>query len=410
MKKIYFRAIVALVFIAASIPQSTSAQCTCAGGIPATTIRNVVSLAPTNLPSATISMPQFNPTVMPGFDLSCVTMFDTLTIQATSGARNLNSSTALLPPSNSQYSPTGRMEYAFVLPMTANVVGPGFTQAKTITASFGPDSLGAFGQPDDTITYGPSNIFVNVTGSKASTNVGAYIGTGTVSLSYSTLGNLVATQGSSNFTQTVRTLYSGNFGLLYYLCPSSPLATSISYFSAVKNNKSVDLQWLAANLQNNTLYEIQYSKNGEDFSPVGNISAGTTSAGIISEYHYQYNLNPTDVGAVYFRIKRIEPDGHVSYSAVKLINLESSGSLGIQTYPNPVVNTVKVQFASNQTGHFMLELINISGQVIQQKAVSMNGNSQTDFDLVNHPAKGLYVLRARNMASNKQYITKVQIQ
>ena len=71
--------------------------------------------------------------------------------------------------------------------MTANIAGPGFTQSKTITAVYGPDSLGAFGQPDDTITYGPDNIFANFIGSKASTSVASYIGTGNVSLSYSTL-------------------------------------------------------------------------------------------------------------------------------------------------------------------------------------------------------------------------------
>jgi hypothetical protein len=410
MKHIYSRTFVVLAFIAASIPNSSFAQCTCSGGIPATQVRNIAILSPTNLPSATITIPQFNPTTNPGFDLSCVTLFDTLTIEATSGARNLNSSTALLPPTNVQYSPTGRMEYSFVLPMTANISGPGFTQSKTITAVYGPDSLGAFGQPDDTITYGPDNIFANWIGSKTSSSVSSYIGTGTVSLSYSTLGNLVATEGSSNFTQTVRTLYSGNFGMVYYLCPSNPLASSISYFSALRNNKSVDLQWLAMTLQNNTVYEIQYSKNGEDFNSIGSIPTGASAAGTVQQFNYQYNLNSTDVGSVYFRIKRIEPDGKISYSAVKLISLQSNGSFGIQTYPNPVVNTVKVQFDQLQTGHFLLELINISGQVIQQKTVTLSGSSQTDFDLANHPAKGLYVLRAKNLASNQQYITKVQVQ
>jgi Secretion system C-terminal sorting domain len=410
MKKIYFRTIVALAFIAASFPQNISAQCTCAGGIPATAIIYNSILAPTNLPSATITLPQFDPTTLPGFDLSCVTLFDTLSGVTISGARNLNSSTALLPPSNPIYSPTGRMEYAFLLVVSANVVGPGINQIKSFNQDYGPDSLGAYGQPDDTITYGPTNLFTNFPSSKASTNVGAYIGTGTVSFSYNILGNLNVTEGSINFRQQITATYSGKFGLAYYLCPSSPLATTVSYFSALKHDKTVDLQWLAANFQNNTLYEVQFSKNGEDFASIGNIPAGTASAGTISEYHYQYDLNPTDVGSVYFRIKRVEADGHSSYSAVKLINLESNGSMGIQTYPNPVVDLVKVQFANNQQGHFLLELVNISGQVVQQKALTLNGSNQVDFSLSSHPARGMYVLRAKDLSHNKQYITKVQVQ
>ncbi len=410
MKQIYSLAIVGMVFIAASIPQNMSAQCTCSGGIPATVLRYNATLAPTNVPSATINFPQFNPTTFPGFDLSCVTLFDTLSGVSTTGIRNLNSSTALLDPSNPQYSPTGRMEYSSLLNVTTNILGPGINQNKTFTTSYGPDSLGAFGQPDDTITYGPDNLFTNYKSSKASTSVSSYIGTGNVSFTYGILGGLIITEGSLNYHAQIITTYSGQFGLTYYLCPSSPLATSISYFSAVKNKGSIDLQWLAASLQNNTNYEIQFSRNGEDFNALGNIQANASSAGTISEFHYQYHLDPSDVGSLYFRIKRVEADGHISYSAVKLINLQSNGSIGIQTYPNPVINTVRVQFEENQNGHFLIELINISGQVIQQKSVSLSSANLVDFDLAGHPARGLYVIRAKDLSHNKQYITKVQVQ
>lgn len=410
MKQIYYLAIVGLVFIAASIPQNGMAQCTCAGGIPATSIVYNATLAPTNVPSATIIFPQFNPTTFPGFDLSCVTLFDTVSGVSTTGLRNLNSSTALLDPSNPLYSPTGRMEYSMLLNVTTSILGPGINQNRTWTTPYGPDSLGAFGQPDDSITYGPDNIFTNFTASKASTSVSSYIGTGSVAFSYGILGGLVITEGSLNYHAQILTYYSGNFGLAYYLCPSSPLATSISYFSAVKNKSSIDLQWLAASLQNNTNYEIQYSKNGEDFNSIGSIPTNASAAGTVSEFHYQYHINPSDVGSMYFRIKRVEADGHISYSAVKLINLEFSGSLGIQTYPNPVTSNIRIQFEENQNGHFLLELINISGQVIQQKSVNLSSASRVDFDLVNHPARGLYVIRAKDLSHNKQYITKIQVQ
>ena len=410
MKQIYYLAIVGMVFIAASIPQSSSAQCTCSGGIPATTLVYTATVSPNNLPSATVNFPQFDPTTTPGYDLSCVTLFDTLSGVSTTGLRNLNSSTALLPPSNPLYSPTGRMEYSSLLNVTTQIIGPGINQNKTFTTAYGPDSLGAFGQPDDTITYGPDNIFSNYKGSKASTSVVSYIGTGTVSFSYSILGGLVITEGSLNYHAQIVTTYQGNFGLKYYLCPSSPLATSISYFAAVRNKNSIDLQWLAGNFQNNTDYEIQFSRNGEDFNTLGNIAANPSATGTISEFHYQYNLSSSDVGSLYFRIKRIDSDGHISYSAIKLINLESSASIGIQTYPNPVINTVRVQFEENQNGQFVLEMVNISGQVIQRKSVTLSSSNRVDFDLANHPAKGLYVLRAKDLTHNKQYITKVQVQ
>jgi Secretion system C-terminal sorting domain len=410
MKQIYLLSIVGMVFIAASIPQCSSAQCTCSGGIPATTLVYTASISPTNLPSATVSFPQFNPTLTPGFDLSCVTLFDTLSGVSTTGLRNLNSSTALLDPSNPLYSPTGRMEYSMLLNVTTSVIGPGINQNKTFTSAYGPDSLGAYGQPDDSITYGPDNIFTNFKSSKASTSVSSYIGTGSVTFSYGILGGLVITEGSLNYHAQIITTYSGNFGLKYFLCPSSPLATAISYFAAIRNKNTIDLQWLAGNFQNNTVYEIEFSRNGEDFNTLGNIPSNPSSAGTITEFHYQYNLHSSDVGNLYFRIKRVDADGRISYSAVKLVNLESAAAIGIQTYPNPVINTVRVQFEENQNGQFLLEMINIAGQVIQQKSVTLSSANRVDFDLARHPAKGLYVLRAKDITHNKQYITKVQVQ
>lgn len=411
MKHIYSWTIVALACIAAFVPQNTNAQCTCTGGVPAVEVKNVAVLSPTNLPSATITVPKFDPASYPGYDLSCVWMYDTLTGITTSGARNLNSSTALLPTSDPLYSPTGRMKYRFILPITANVVGPGIDQSNDWTTPYGPDSLGAYGQPDDTITYGPTNVFTGFVDAQKSTNPSAYIGTGNVSLSYTILGNLIATQGSINFAQKVTAVYYGNFGISYYLCPSAPLARSITNFSAFKKDNQVQLQWLAANYQNNSIYEIQYSKNSEDYFTIGSVPSGAAAAGTITQYQYQYHINQTDVGELYFRIKRTDTDGKISYSAIKVVNLNGADHRpGIQTYPNPVVNTVNIQFDEQQSGNFMMELVNMTGQVIQQKAVILSGHSFTSFTLNSHPPKGVYFLRAKDISHNKLYITKVVVE
>lgn len=411
MKHVYIGSIVALAFIVSFIPKHLSAQCTCSGGIPATPLTYSSILSPTNISSATITLPQFDPSTHPGYDLSCVTLFDTLSGTTTSGARNLNSSTALLPPTNPQYSPTGRMEYAFVLPVTLSILGPGINQSKTFTTTYGPDSLGAFGQPDDTITYGPDNIFTDWLGQKASTTPLAYVGSGNVSLSYSILGNLNATEGSINFQQRVTAVYSGKFGLTYYLCPSTPLAFIMNSLTEVKESDYILLQWLARNDQNNVNYEIQFSKDGNEFQSIGSAPPGANEAGTVTQYQYQYHLNPSDVCALYFRIKRTDAGGNVTYSNVKVVNLDGSGQFaGIQTYPNPVVNTIMVHFDENQSGNYVLQLVNLTGQVLQQKSITISNANTTKFDLNSHPAKGLYFLRAKDIGRNKQYVTKVLIE
>jgi hypothetical protein len=58
----------------------------------------------------------------------------------------------------------------------------------------------------------------------------------------------------------------------------------------------------------------------------------------------------------------------------------------------------------------MLELVNLTGQVIQQKAITLSGSGFTSFNLNNHQAKGLYFLRAKDLSHNKQYLTKILIE
>ena len=392
MKNVYYLTFVGMAFIAALTPKTVSAQCTCSGGTPATGITQSVTIPYTKASQLTFTFNQFDPTIG---DLSCVRLYDTISAITTAGAHNLALDT---------------VAYLWQVTASSKVTGPGILINHVFNGVYGYDTLSPDGTPGDTVTHGPDNIFSNNASTAQTGGNAAYIGNGTVDFIYKLTGGMIALDGGLNYLASVTTVIAGTFNLTYYWCPSNPLATSITYFSAIKKDKAVQLEWLAANLQNNTNYEVQFSKNGEDFSSIGSLSSSPAAAGTITEYQYQYNLNPTDVGSIYFRIKRIDENGKISYSAVKLINLQSSGSIGIQTFPNPIVSTVKVQFDEIQTGNFILELVNISGQVIQQKAMTLDGTNLVDFSLSNHPAKGLYVLRAKDLSHNKQFITKVQVE
>ncbi len=50
--------------------------------------------------------------------------------------------------------------------------------------------------------------------------------------------------------------------------------------------------------------------------------------------------------------------------------------ISYHTFPNPATNSLLFQFNANQTGQFLLELVNTAGQVVQHKAVTLAGTSQ----------------------------------
>ncbi|HTQ65204.1 MAG TPA: choice-of-anchor E domain-containing protein [Puia sp.] len=392
MKQVYILAIVGLAFIAVSIPQQGSAQCLCSGGIAATPITQSVTIAPTQTSVLTFTFQQFDPTIG---TLSCVTMRDTISGVSTTYVLNTD--------------PVDTIPYLFQLTVNNKISGPGIIVNQIFNKTYGYDTLNPAGQPGDTITYGPDNIFNHATGSGSTGGNPAYIGMGTVDFTYKINGGLVALDGGLNYKDSISTIIGGTINLTYYWCPSSPLGSLINSFTAIKKDKYILLQWLATNDQNNANYEIEYSKDGNEYLPVGNVPAGTNAAGTITQYQYQYNPDPSDVGKLYFRIKRTDANGNTVYSTIKEVDLSAQNRIGIQTYPNPVVNSVLVQFDENQNGNFMLELVNITGQILEQKKIILSGTNLTRFDLNSNPAKGIYFLRAKNMDNNEQWLSKIMV-
>ncbi|HEX4849341.1 MAG TPA: choice-of-anchor E domain-containing protein [Puia sp.] len=396
MKHVYLWSIVGLAFIVAFFPQSSSAQCTCSGGVPATPVSYGATVAMTKASSLNFVLPQFDPSIG---TLTCIRMRDTLSCTTTSFALNSGPDSAA---------------FQFLLTLFSKVNGPGFNTSHTFTRTYpyvnGYDTLAPYGMPGYTRTYGPDVISSNFPGTASFGGNPAYLGTGTVTLTYSISGGLIVADGPANDTTGITTTIGGKIWLTYYWCPATPLASLINNFSAIKRDKFIELQWLAANDQTNVNYEIEYSKDGNEYLPVGNVPSATHAAGTVTQYQYQYFPSAADVGELYFRIKRIDADGNILYSMIKVVDMSAMARIGIQTYPNPVVNTITVQFDQNQNGNYLLELVNTTGQIMQQRSIVMSGTSVTKFDIAGHLPKGVYFLRAKDIKGDKQYVTKVLVQ
>lgn len=408
MKRVFTHALTVCIGIV-SFPHFLAAQCNCADGSAATPITNTLTLSPTNASSASLTFPKMDPSIG---DLACLSLQYNLSASSISGARNLAPSTALLPTDNPLYSPTGKTEYAFDLLSSATINGPGLSVVKPYHTYYGPDSLGAYGQPDDTITYGPDNVLNGISGTKSFNANPAYLGSGNISLSYSISGGLTTTEGGMNYVQKVQTTYWGDFTLTYYWCPATPLALSIEDFTATPQGHSILLQWLANINPNNSNYEIQVSTDGKNFTRLTETTADPDATGPTAKYQYQYNPDQTDVDKLYFRIRETTATGKIGYSQVLVVNKNGTPGaefISYQVYPNPVTNSLSFRFNSAQNGRFRLELINTAGQVVQLKAVTLTGISEIGMDLNPKPVKGLYFLRTTDLTHDRRYTSKVYV-
>jgi len=395
MKNVYAVIFAMCACLLTLMPQSGNAQCLCSGGVPATQVTYTNSFAPTNASPTTISFPKFDPSIG---TLSCVTFDDTISGITTTNVWNLASVGTI---------------YEFLLTVSNSITGPGVSVLDVYTKVYGPDSLNAMGvHPGDSILYGPDQLFNNTHNHNSTTNVAPYLGTvGTVNFSYSLNGGLISLIGSLNYGDQIVTNYWGSFRLTYYWCPAIPLAKQFSYFSAAKNGSNIQIQWQAQNEQLGVNYEIEYSKDGAHFMAIGNQLSDSSAYGKTANYQFMYPIASTDMGKLFFRIKRIsEEGGAAAYSDIKTVNLSNTGISSYRTYPNPVSSYTVLEFDEVLTGDYSIELVNTAGQVVQRNTVSLAGTNLYKLDLNSHPATGLYFLRVTGKTNSRQYLTKLIIE
>jgi len=306
--------------------------------------------------------------------------------------------------------------FKFLLTVADDLEGPAggnLSINNSYSTMYGPDTLAPFGQPKDTITHGPDTIINQEIGfASTTTGTSVYLGSGNVDFNYSLSGGLVSLKGGLNYNDQIITNYWGNFKLTYYWCPATILSTTIQDFSATPSNGAVLLQWLANNQQPNTQYEIQISKDGKSFYPVGQAEGDASATGASAKYQYQYHPDPSGLGKLYFRIQQTDASGKLSYSDVLVVDPTGAGKdnpVSYQTFPNPATNSLQVMFNNNQTGRFIVELVSTSGQVVQRKAVTLAGGNQIRLDLNPQPVKGLYFLRTSDLTHDHSYVSKVFI-
>lgn len=383
-----------LFLLFTQIPGTFYAQstCECSNGDPATPITYYYNLDTTDAPSSSISFPKFNPSI--GV-LICVTFRDTLSLISTSEVIN----TASVPVS-----------YRFLLSVTNDIDGPGISVNESATRNYGPTTLAQAGAAGDRTTFGPDTLFKFST--HATTNwagVASYLGaTGNVNFLYTVNGGLISTQGGINYTYQIVSKYWGAFSLTYYWCPNGTLATNIKNFLAYKKDQNVLLKWMTENRTPGTTYEIEYSTDGNNFTNIGEVDPQDIS-GNTSQHEFKFLPGSTQNTKLYFRIKETDPQGKVSYSAIRTVNMNDNSLAGFVVYPNPIARRVSMQFDRTLTGNYVVEVTNLAGQVVYKSNLKLNNTNIVQFDLANQPPSGMYYLKITDVRSRLSYSNKLVV-
>lgn len=381
------------LLILISISQDAQAQCLCTGGVTPTTIVQTQNLSGT-LPFTTVlQFDRFDPTLG---SLNCVGITGSVTTTVSMDLVNRDL--------------TSRITYALTYTRVTSLSGPsGLSVSKNASIDYGPYDLGQAGVDADTSVHmGPSAIFNNTSLSKTVAGSANYQGApGTkVNVTYFNNGSFLMTQGNDNYGLDVAANSVVSVTLTYFYCPSSVLAKGLSAFSLTHEGQNLALGWKSENEAVGNHYTVEMSRNGKDYTAV--MQQTSTGTGSVA-YNYTYKASAGEKGKLYFRIKKVDALGNVTYSDVHTATFTENGSLATTVFPNPAGRNVQVQFESLQTGTLDLDLVNTMGQVMQHQSVEVNKAAGLPVQFRSQLSKGMYWLRVANRQTGERSMTRVSI-
>jgi len=164
-------------------------------------------------------------------------------------------------------------------------------------------------------------------------------------------------------------------------------------FATKYTKPSVSLTWTTTQEHNFSHFIIEHSTDGTNFNQTAVVfGAGESDSKI--DYSYADKNMKGRGGIIYYRLKQIAIDGSFTYSSLRKVNLnEDNTSITFSTYPNPVVNDLRVTLPSSWQNKLVnIDLYNVNGQHVN--ALKVANSSQTESISVTGLQKGVYFVKA----------------
>lgn len=197
--------------------------------------------------------------------------------------------------------------------------------------------------------------------------------------------------GAPNASQGNSSTANDNSTTSLIVTAGANLPVSLITFTGKLVNSHVDLNWVTAQENNVSRYDVERSFNGSDWSSIGVVNA----RGGNSDYALQ-DLQPSSKN--YYRLRIIDNDGMVKYSNIVLINLK--GKAGIVVYPSPSSDgNVNVSISGKGTNTIVLS--DFAGRQLKKW-----NNYQNSTLRIENLSSGSYVLRVTDIQTGASFVER----
>jgi hypothetical protein len=177
------------------------------------------------------------------------------------------------------------------------------------------------------------------------------------------------------------------------------LPVTFESFNVNPTDKGNQVTWVVGVQDNVDHYEVEYSNDGVNYRSVASLQA---RAGTHITYSYLHRITNTKIG--YYRIKEVDMDGNVMYSAVEVIKPQQLIA-SMTAYPNPTVGNMKVIIPTSIQGTYYLKIYDESGKLVLSKAMqAQQGVTEANLNVA-HFAAGTYQLVCQDDQS--RFVTRI---
>ncbi|MBN8588474.1 MAG: T9SS type A sorting domain-containing protein [Rhodothermia bacterium] len=151
--------------------------------------------------------------------------------------------------------------------------------------------------------------------------------------------------------------YTGTFNV------DSSLPISLASFTGTSNEDKATLNWVTMSELNSDHFDVEHSANGSAWKKVGTVQAAGNS---IDLRNYSYTVEGLQVGTHSFRLKSVDKNGDIRYTASVQLNVEVPGQYVLYpAYPNPFNPSTTITFAVATRQAVKAEVFNALGQKVQ---------------------------------------------
>jgi hypothetical protein len=171
----------------------------------------------------------------------------------------------------------------------------------------------------------------------------------------------------------------------------TPLPIELLKFEVQPVNGVVELTWETVTERNNSYFEIERSRDGEEFTSIGKIAGAGNS-------QLKRNYNFTDTypmgGLAYYRLVQVDFDGRVKYSNV--LRVEVVLAFTIMLSPNPFTgNDLNISWRDGEPGSVIsVRLWSQSGAKVFSGDIVLDEEMKATISMDNKLNPGVYILEA----------------